>query len=124
MFSIRIFRSYKIYTKEEILKPLIGRNYKSIFEICSQYRSQGVGFQFWRATWPADSYYIITRIEYSDPRHGKVWGIKTWKGLKSETEEQIRSSLKLGTWRHRIPASHPELKANGISLKIEKEENQ
>lgn len=98
-----ITRTYKIYTKEEVLKPMQGRSYKNLYEMAAQYRSQGVGFHFWRSTWPANSYYTITKMDFSDPRHGKAWGKLTWKGEESPKEEQIRSPLKKNTWRYKAP---------------------
>ena len=94
-----IARYYKTYTKEEVLKPLINRPFKNLFEMASNHSTQGVGLKFYRKTWPSNSYYIITKIKFEDIRHGRAWGIKTWNGVTSTTEEEIRSPLKKGAWR-------------------------
>ena len=95
-------RSYKVYTKEEVLKPFLNRSYKNLFEMAGNYRNNGIGLKFWRKSWPEDCYYTLTRIELHDMRHGKAWGIKTWKGI-TQHEEEIRSPLKLGTWVYANP---------------------
>jgi Mitochondrial 28S ribosomal protein S34 len=95
-----IARPFKVYTKEEVLKPFINRPYKNLFEMANSLKSQGVGVKFWRKTWPENSYYTITRIEYENIRNGRAWGILTWKGETATKEESIRSALKLGTWKH------------------------
>ena len=93
-------RSYKTFTREEILKPFTNRPYKNLFEMAGSHKSLGVGFRFWRKTWPENSYFTITRVKLDDIRHGKAWGILTWKGVPSAKEEQIKSPLKLGTWQY------------------------
>mmetsp|Transcript_8475 Transcript_8475/g.12522 ORF Transcript_8475/g.12522 Transcript_8475/m.12522 type:complete len:101 (-) Transcript_8475:29-331(-) len=93
-------RAFRTYTKEEIVKPLTGRYYKNLFELAAKYPEQGVGFKFWRKTWPENSYYTITRISFKDPRHGKAFGVLTWKGETKDHEEKVRSPLKLGVWNY------------------------
>ncbi|CAG9313994.1 unnamed protein product [Blepharisma stoltei] len=110
MLASKIFRGIKVFTKEEVLNP--AKNYKDLYELAGQYRCKGVGFHFWRSTWPPNSYYTITKMDLKDPSHGKAWGILTWKGKKGVKEEKIASPLKKGTWRFKIP-----------ELKIEPEES-
>jgi hypothetical protein len=54
----------------------------SLVQICGQQPNQGVGYKFWRKTWPTDSYYEIAEVKLKDPAHGKIWGFKTWRGEK------------------------------------------
>lgn len=91
-------RSYKVYTKEEILKPFFNRPYKNLIEMAGSKPNDGIGMKFFRKTWPENSYFQLTRIEFYDCRHGKAWGIKTWQGVSEDKERIIPSPLKLGTW--------------------------
>jgi small subunit ribosomal protein S34 len=63
----------------------------------------GVGKKFNRKTWPEDSYWTMTKIDFKDPGHGKAWGVLTWKGeSKSGKEERILGPLKRGIWQYKL----------------------
>lgn len=97
-----VSRGFKTFTKEEVLKPYLGRSYKNLIEMAGNHPSQGVGMKFWRKTWPENSYYIVTKVTFDDARHGKVWGIRTWQGKTEEKERIVPSILKLGVWKYSI----------------------
>ena len=92
-------RTYKTFTKEEVLKPLLKRKYKNLFELAASQPNSGIGAKFYRKSWPKGSYVTLTSIRFNDPRHGTAVGIKHWKG-KPEREQLIRGPLKLGIWRY------------------------
>lgn len=96
-------RTYKTFTKEEVLKPLLNRKYKNLFEMAVSLPNQGKGAMFYRKSWDEGCYYTITNIEFKDPRHGLARGIKYWKGKAFRKEEPIRGTLKLGTWQYTLP---------------------
>ena len=97
----RLSRSYKVFTKEEVLKPFSGRGYKNLFEMASGHQNKGVGLKFWRKTWPDNSYFTLTKVEYDNMRLGRAWGVLTWEGISATEEKEIRGALKLGTWQYK-----------------------
>jgi hypothetical protein len=95
-----VTRSFKIYTKEEIITPFFGRSYKNLIEMVDENKAKGIGMKVWRKTWPENSYFIVTRVNYKNMRVGDAWGMLTWKGVKEEKPRKIRGALKLGTWQY------------------------
>jgi len=89
-----------VYTKEQVLKPLINRGFKNALEMLRSQPQYGVGAKLRKRTWTEDCYYTVTQVAFKDPRCGKVFGTLTWKG-KAETEElRISGVTKLGTWKY------------------------
>lgn len=95
-----VTRAYKIYTKEEIIKPFFGRSYKNLIEMIDSTESKGVGLKVWRKSWPENSYFTITKVKYKNMRVGDAWGVLTWQGKPEEKAKKIRGQLKLGTWQY------------------------
>lgn len=108
-FAVRRFTAH-VYTKEEVLKPLLNRGYKNAIEMLRGLPQYGVGAKLRKRTWGDDCFYTVTKVAFKDPRCGKVFGTLTWKG-KSEVEAQrISGVTKLGTWKYepRVkPAKQP-----------------
>ena len=94
-------RSYKIFTKEEVLKPFFNRGYKNLIEMAGSNKNKGVGLKFWRKSWPDNSYFTLTKIEFENARSGRAWGVLTWEGVSKAEEKEIRGVLKLGTWQYK-----------------------
>ncbi|EAS02898.1 hypothetical protein TTHERM_00492510 (macronuclear) [Tetrahymena thermophila SB210] len=77
--------------------------YKNIYELASQYPGTGIGFKFWRKTWPSNSFYVLQDIDLKGTRHGNAYGILYWKGIQqSNTPVRIRNGNKRGVWRYDI----------------------
>jgi small subunit ribosomal protein S34 len=93
----------KVWTKQEILKQWT-TGYMSMFQMCGQLPNRGVGYRFYRKTWPENSYYELSTIKLKDPGHGKAWGYFVWKGERSEQPLKVRSPLKRGIWQYTPPS--------------------
>ena len=98
-FSFRRFTA-ATFTKEQVLKPLFGRSYKNVFEMVSGLPEFGVGAKLWRRTWKADCFYTVTKVDFKDPHHGKIYGIRTWKGKADTVDERIHGCQKLAAWKY------------------------
>lgn len=101
--SIRRF-TVTTFAKDAVLKPLKGRPYKNAFEMLSGLPQYGLGATLRRRTWKEDCFYTVTKVQFKDPRHGKVYGIKTWAGVQEEKERRIHGCQKLAAWRF-IPST-------------------
>lgn len=109
LLPLRYF-SATVYTKEQVLKPLLNRGFKNAFEMLNPLPQFGVGAKLRKRTWSEDCYYTVTKVTYKDPRCGKLYGVLTWKGETEEEAKRISGGLKLGVWRYepRVkPASAP-----------------
>ena len=44
--------------------------------------------------WNGESYFTVTRVDFTSPSHGKVWGVKTWRGKTDPVEHRIPGAAK------------------------------
>ena len=69
--------------------------------MASDQQNKGVGMKFWRKSWPENSYFTLTKVEWDNVRLGKAWGVLTWEGISEVQEKEIRGALKLGAWQYK-----------------------
>ncbi|KZT12877.1 uncharacterized protein LAESUDRAFT_689803 [Laetiporus sulphureus 93-53] len=102
------------------LPPSLTNRPGNLYEVLSRYPKDGVGQRVHKIRWTSkgipNCYWEVTRTSLKlEGKHGKAWGILTWKGkVVSEREEKIPGSLKF-SWAEgtsRIPpgfTSRPKL---------------
>ncbi|EIE24151.1 hypothetical protein COCSUDRAFT_53242 [Coccomyxa subellipsoidea C-169] len=73
---------------------------KNLYEVASNLQKHGIGHKVQRTTWKEDSFWTITGMKPSlDGKHGKAFGILTWRGRKeSEEPRRVNGTLKR-VWR-------------------------
>mmetsp|Transcript_11974 Transcript_11974/g.22706 ORF Transcript_11974/g.22706 Transcript_11974/m.22706 type:complete len:122 (+) Transcript_11974:54-419(+) len=96
--------SSSVYTIAKTFRRI--RITPNVFEIARNLPDYGVGSKIKRHTWLGeDCFWTITKIKpNTDGRHGKAWGIKTWRGTElQERPTRIRGTLKQ-VWTTIAPA--------------------
>ncbi|KAK9906607.1 hypothetical protein WJX75_004872 [Coccomyxa subellipsoidea] len=73
---------------------------KNLYEVASKWQKHGIGQKLQRTTWKEDSFWTITGMKPSlDGKHGKAFGVLTWRGRKeSEEPRRVNGTLKK-IWR-------------------------
>ncbi len=71
----------------------------NLFDLIGWRKDFGVGLQVTRVKWKGrypDTYWTVRRVRLNPTslRHGRAWGILTWKGKSENVECEIRNPLK------------------------------
>lgn len=68
----------------------------SIFRCITGLRYYGIGARVARCIYKfPDTYFIVTRVKMTtDQKHGKVWGVMVWRGIRKNVEERLPAPLK------------------------------
>jgi hypothetical protein len=82
----------------------------SLFDVIGWRKDFGVGLQVTRVKWKQrypDTYWTVKRVRLNPTslRHGRAWGILTWKGQSENIEQEIRNPLK----KEWIPYTQPSV---------------
>ncbi|EMD40445.1 hypothetical protein CERSUDRAFT_80116 [Gelatoporia subvermispora B] len=82
------------------LPPSLSSRPGNLYEVLARYPNDGIGRRVYQTRWGAKGiegcYWEVTRTKLKlEGKHGKAWGVLTWKGKRvSEAEERIPGSLK------------------------------
>ncbi|EFN59991.1 hypothetical protein CHLNCDRAFT_133133 [Chlorella variabilis] len=99
---------------------------KNAFEILSRMPQHGLGSKLSRTSWTDDCYWTIARVKLSpDGKHGKAWGVLTWRGepQRPNAPTQMAGPLKR-VWRAVQDGSQQQWQSIGVADTLRQEQQQ